>query len=91
MLREPGVRALTGHTSGANPEMHLAGVDHYPLTRAAQEALEGSFGGLLTEAEQGANTRRVAEAAGQATRKRRKASANTLPTAPAESNDPLDG
>lgn len=85
------IRALTGHTSDANLEVYLAGVDHYPLARAAQEALENSFGGLLAEAEEGANTRRFAGATGRAACKRREAAAaNTLPTAPAASNDPPD-
>ncbi|HET8634051.1 MAG TPA: hypothetical protein VFL88_07875, partial [Gemmatimonadales bacterium] len=44
------IRALTGHTSDAALEIYLRGVDHYPLAREAQEALEGRFGPVLEEA-----------------------------------------
>lgn len=64
------IRALTGHTSDANLEVYLAGVDHYPLAKAAQEALEGQFADLLAEAETEANTRRYAGVTGRASRKR---------------------
>lgn len=64
------IRALTGHTSDQNLELYLRGVDHYPLAKAAQEALEGQFADLLAEAEDGANTRRFAGVTGRAARKR---------------------
>jgi integrase len=43
------IRALTGHTSDGNLETYLAGVDHYPLARQAQEALGEHYGPLLDE------------------------------------------
>ncbi|HWL67401.1 MAG TPA: hypothetical protein VNS22_03350, partial [Geminicoccus sp.] len=65
------IRALTGHTSDANLEVYLRGVDHYPLARQAQEALEQQFSALLEEAEDGANTRRFAGVTGRAAGRRR--------------------
>ena len=65
------IRALTGHTSDANLEVYLRGVDHYPLARQAQEALEQQFSALLEEAEDGANTRRFAGVTGRAAVRRR--------------------
>ena len=44
------IRALTGHASDAALEVYLRGVDHYPLAREAQEALEGKFGPVFDEA-----------------------------------------
>jgi hypothetical protein len=37
------IRALTWHTSDQNQELCLHGVDHHPLAKAAQEALDGSL------------------------------------------------
>jgi hypothetical protein len=65
------VYALTGHTSDQNLELYLRGVDHYPLARAAQEALEEQFGDLLAEAQDGANARKFAGTTGWAARKGR--------------------
>jgi integrase len=62
------IRTLTGHTSDANLELYLDGVDHLPLARQAQEALEEAFGPLLAEAEAGANTRRFSGVTGRAAR-----------------------
>jgi integrase len=63
------IRALTGHTSDQNLEVYLAGVDHYPLAREAQEALETQFASLLAEAEDGANSRRFSGVTGKAARR----------------------
>lgn len=49
-FEDQAIRALTGHTSDANLEIYLAGVDHYPLAREAQEALEEKFDPILDEA-----------------------------------------
>jgi hypothetical protein len=62
------IRALTGHTSDSNLEVYLRGVDHYPLARLAQEALEGQFSELLANAEDGANKPRFAGVTGRAAR-----------------------
>lgn len=53
------IRALTGHTSDANLDVYLRGVDHYPLARQAQAALEQQFSALLDAAEEGTNARRI--------------------------------
>jgi hypothetical protein len=63
------IRALTGHTSDANLEVYLAGVDHYPLAKAGQEALEDQFGDLLSEAETNANGRKFSGVTGRAAAK----------------------
>jgi integrase len=60
------IRALTGHTSDANLGVYLRGVDHYPLAKASQEALEQQFGDLLAEAEEGANARKYSGVTGRA-------------------------
>ena len=62
------IRALTGHTSDKNLEVYLRGVDHYPLARAAQEALETQFSALLTEAGEQGNSRRFSGVTGKAAR-----------------------
>ena len=62
------IRALTGHTSDKYLELYLRGVDHYPLARAAQEALEGQFGELLAEANLDGNVRRFSGVTGRASR-----------------------
>jgi len=64
------LRTLTGHTSDANLEVYLAGVDHHALARVAQEALEGQFQEMLAAAEDGANQRRFAGVTGRAARKK---------------------
>lgn len=84
-LENRAVRALTGHTSDQNLELYLRGVDHYPLARQAQEALEGQFSDLLAEAGTEANERSYSGVTGRAARKARavgKPSANRLPTEP---------
>jgi hypothetical protein len=63
------IRALTGHTSDSNLEVYLRGVDHYPLARQAQEALQGQFAALLEEAESGANPKRFTGRTGRASRR----------------------
>ena len=65
------IRTLTGHTSDKNLEIYLRGVDHYPLARAAQEALETQFADLLAEAETDCNTRGFAGLTGWASRRRK--------------------
>ncbi|HVB68004.1 MAG TPA: hypothetical protein VNE67_09135 [Acetobacteraceae bacterium] len=79
------IRALTGHTNDRNLELYLRGVQHYPLARAAQEALEAQFAELLNAAETGANRRRFSGTTGKAARRLRSQSpveaANRLPTA----------
>ena len=59
------IRALTGHTSDKNLELYLRGVDHYPLAKTAQEALEEQFAELLAEAEQDGNVRRYVGVTGK--------------------------
>ena len=63
------IRALTGHTSDQNLEVYLRGVDHYPLARQAQEALDGAFSGVMTEALEGANQGKAAGVTGRAAAK----------------------
>jgi hypothetical protein len=67
------IRALTGHTSDRNLETYLAGVEHYPLARVAQEALQDHFGDLLAALEPEANRRRYAGVTGRAAAKARAA------------------
>lgn len=62
------VRALIGHTSDKNLEPYLRGVNHYPLARSAQEALEGQFSELLEDAEHIGNNRKFAGVTGRAAR-----------------------
>lgn len=63
------IRALTGHTSDKNLELYLRGVDHYPLARSAQEALEVQFSDLLKDAGTHGNQKRFAGKTGRASRK----------------------
>ena len=49
---------MTYHTSDKNLELYLRGIDHYPLARPPQEALEGQFSVLLDDAEANGNQRR---------------------------------
>jgi hypothetical protein len=62
------IRTLTGHTSDANLELYLDGVEHLPLARRAQEALEVEFGALIEEAAAGGNIRRFSGVTGRAAR-----------------------
>lgn len=63
------IRALTGHTSDANLEVYLAGVDHYQLAKAGQEALEVQFGDMLAEIETAGNGRKFSGVTGRAAAK----------------------
>lgn len=82
------IRSLTGHTSDANLEVYLDGVDHYSLARQAQEALAETFAPLLDEAFTEANARRFVGATGRAATKARQAAcqqaANSQQTDPSE-------
>lgn len=62
------IRSLTGHTSDKNLELYLDGVQHPPLAKAAQEALEDAFADVIAEAESGANARRFSGVTGRAAR-----------------------
>ncbi|MBR0683552.1 tyrosine-type recombinase/integrase [Roseomonas eburnea] len=62
------IRSLTGHTSDKNLELYLDGVQHLPLAKAAQEALEDVFGSVIAEAEARANARRFNGVTGRAAR-----------------------
>jgi integrase len=74
------IRALTGHTSDKNLEVYLRGVEHYPLARQAQEALEGQFAALLSEAGAEGNRRRFSGVTGRAA-----STAKRLPNSQSES------
>ncbi|MBR0653376.1 tyrosine-type recombinase/integrase [Roseomonas terrae] len=63
------IRSLTGHTSDKNLELYLDGVQHLPLAKAAQEALEQTFGDIIAAAEDGGNERRFSGITGRAARK----------------------
>ena len=62
------IRSLTGHTSDKNLELYLDGVQHPPLAKAAQEALEDAFADVIAEAESGANARLFSGVTGRAAR-----------------------
>lgn len=59
------IRALTGHASDAALEVYLRGVDHYPLAREAQEALEEKFGPVFDEASDTGGRGKAAGATGR--------------------------
>lgn len=62
------IRSLTGHTSDKNLELYLDGVQHLPLAKAAQTALEEVFADIIAETESSANARRFSGVTGRASR-----------------------
>ncbi|WP_158801086.1 tyrosine-type recombinase/integrase [Acidisoma sp. L85] len=63
------IRALTGHTSDANLETYLKGVDRYVLAKASQDSLDEQFASVLVSALEGANTGKAAGITGRAAAK----------------------
>ena len=65
------IRALTGHTDDKTLEVYLRGVDHYPLAKAAQEALAVKFESVMEKSMEGANRRKATGVTGRAAAKLR--------------------
>jgi integrase len=63
------IRALTGHTSDANLEGYLRGVDRHLLAKASQDILDEQFEAVFSGALDGANTTKAAGVTGRAATK----------------------